>query len=146
MTKPTDLYRAFDSAGNLLYVGIAFASIGRLAGHRSKSTWFDRVATITVETLPTRDDAKRAERLAIRTENPMFNLVRYLMAKRSYVRKQKVPRPKQHASHVVVFERHKRLQCLSEDCIAKARARDMPGSGFVEMTEWREAYARLSGV
>jgi hypothetical protein len=70
----THLYRHFDAEGVLLYVGISLSAVQRLASHASASHWFDRIATVTIETYPTRDDALEAERNAIITELPLFNL------------------------------------------------------------------------
>lgn len=67
------LYRHFDSAGMLLYVGISIAHITRMQQHRRKSPWFARIAQIRIEHFPTRESALAAERHAIETEKPFFN-------------------------------------------------------------------------
>jgi len=71
----TDLYRYFDAEGRLLYVGISFSAIARAAQHRESTGWWCDVARMHVEHLPTRSDALDAERQAIRTEQPLHNVV-----------------------------------------------------------------------
>jgi predicted DNA-binding transcriptional regulator AlpA len=71
---PTCLYRHFDSSGALLYVGISLNALVRMSRHSRDSRWFDRVATITVERFPTRQEALLAERKAVATEKPPFNV------------------------------------------------------------------------
>lgn len=70
----TSLYRHFDESGQLLYVGIALSANRRMGAHRRNSRWFDRVATIRVEHFATRKQAMDAERKAIKTEKPLFNV------------------------------------------------------------------------
>lgn len=70
----TDLYRYYDAEGRLLYVGISFSAIARAAQHRSGKGWWPQVANMTVEHLPTRQDALEAERVAILTERPIYNI------------------------------------------------------------------------
>jgi hypothetical protein len=67
------LYRHFDEAGKLLYVGISLNAVSRLVGHKSNSPWIWSVARVEVETFPTRGEAEAAEREAIRAERPLFN-------------------------------------------------------------------------
>lgn len=71
------LYRHFDKDGNLLYVGVSINHLARLLQHRVNAHWFKDIATITVEHFETRKECMRAERVAIVTENPAHNLVRY---------------------------------------------------------------------
>jgi excinuclease UvrABC nuclease subunit len=74
MTR-TALYRHFDAAGQLLYVGISLNSIQRTAAHRSKD-WFELIARIEIIWLPTRAHALAAEAIAIARENPLWNVSR----------------------------------------------------------------------
>jgi hypothetical protein len=69
----TYLYRHFDAEGRLLYVGISLSAVHRLAQHRA-SAWFASIATVTIETFPSRAGAAEAERLAIQTEGPLHNI------------------------------------------------------------------------
>jgi len=71
--EATDLYRYFDAAGELLYVGISFHAIVRAGAHRNSAEWWAQVHTMTVERFPTRELAAAAELVAIRTEGPRFN-------------------------------------------------------------------------
>jgi hypothetical protein len=73
----TELYRHFDAAGKLLYVGISLSTVVRLAQHRLESEWFDRVVHITIERFPTRIEAMIAERVAILKEAPECNKARW---------------------------------------------------------------------
>lgn len=71
MASTTQLYRHFDIAGKLLYVGISYDFLRR--SHKG-SKWFYRITTITVEHYETRELALQAETAAIITEKPLFNL------------------------------------------------------------------------
>jgi predicted GIY-YIG superfamily endonuclease len=68
------VYRAFDDAGRLLYVGCTVNMEGRLATHASSSPWYMFHARIEVETFPTRELAAEAEAVAIATEHPRWNM------------------------------------------------------------------------
>lgn len=70
---PTALYRHFDASGRLLYVGISLSPTYRLSQHRVCSPWFSQIANITVEWLPNRLEALKAERSAIQSEGPEYN-------------------------------------------------------------------------
>ena len=67
------LYRHFDKDGALLYVGISRSAAARLAQH-SKSPWDHLIARVDVESLDTRQAALKAERKAITTEKPIYNV------------------------------------------------------------------------
>lgn len=68
------LYRHFDGAGILLYVGISLSAINRLEAHRKTSPWFWNIARVEVQRFPTREQCEHAEKTAIDTERPLFNL------------------------------------------------------------------------
>jgi len=70
----TQLYRHFDANGNLLYVGISISAMVRLSQHKDFSPWYADVARVEIENFPTRQDAMRAEREAVRTESPTHNI------------------------------------------------------------------------
>lgn len=72
----TALYRHFDAAGRLLYVGISLNALQRLGQHSYGAAWFDHIATVTIEQHPTRGDALTAEAIAIAKESPLWNIVR----------------------------------------------------------------------
>ncbi len=68
----TVLYRFFDDAEELLYVGITDNPPHRLIAHGRKK-WWPQVSTITFERFDQRDDALKAELEAIRVEQPIHN-------------------------------------------------------------------------
>ncbi|MFB4275783.1 GIY-YIG nuclease family protein [Nonomuraea sp. MTCD27] len=74
MTQPTTLYRLYDTADRLLYVGVAGNPGRRFEQHRAEKPWWGQVARITLEHHPTREAALDAELTAIRTENPRHNI------------------------------------------------------------------------
>lgn len=73
VNRRTCVYRAFDIDGQLLYVGISMNLSGRLDKHR-RSAWWPEVDEIVVEWFDGREAAKVAEREAILTEEPIYNV------------------------------------------------------------------------
>lgn len=77
-TSPTEvattLYRLFDEGDVLLYVGIAVDPGARFARHREDKAWWGEVANITLRVYPSRPEAIEAEREAIKTEKPRYNV------------------------------------------------------------------------
>lgn len=71
---PTALYRHFDAAGVLLYVGISLDVIARLSAHANSSHWAGAIARVDITRYPSRKAARLAERHAIRTERPLHNI------------------------------------------------------------------------
>jgi hypothetical protein len=72
------LYRAYDSTGRLLYVGISLSALARLANHRSQSDWFAEVRRLEIEVFSNRELAEAAERQAVQAESPIHNRVRFI--------------------------------------------------------------------
>lgn len=70
----TTLYRMFDAAGQLLYVGISARALGRWEAHRHDKSWWSEVDRITVEHFPSREEALAAETAAIIAERPRYNI------------------------------------------------------------------------
>jgi excinuclease UvrABC nuclease subunit len=70
----TQLYRHFDEKNTLLYVGISLSTFTRLSQHKDHSSWFKQVTRVAIEHFETREDAMAAERKAIKTEGPKFNI------------------------------------------------------------------------
>lgn len=70
----TALYRHWDDAGQLLYVGIALDPARRSNSHRERSLWFRRIARIDIQWCGSREEALDAEQKAIQTELPRFNI------------------------------------------------------------------------
>jgi excinuclease UvrABC nuclease subunit len=74
IVRPTALYRYFDRQGELLYIGISKTPIIRLSTHQCQKNWEFDIASITIAYFETRPRAVNAERLAIRAENPRYNI------------------------------------------------------------------------
>lgn len=70
----TTLYRLFDAAGVLLYVGIGGNPGRRFEQHRGDKLWWGQVARVTLEHHPTREAALAAELDAIQIEHPRHNI------------------------------------------------------------------------
>lgn len=79
----THLYRCYDHAGKLLYVGMSGNSLDRWMSHKRKSPWSDDVALMTVDHYPTKEAAIDAEAEVILTEKPPLNLTVALNRKRA---------------------------------------------------------------
>lgn len=73
--QQTCLYRHFDGDGRLLYVGVSLSAAARLSRHSVDSGWFRLVALVTLEWHPNRSMALAAERAAIRSERPEYNVL-----------------------------------------------------------------------
>jgi excinuclease UvrABC nuclease subunit len=73
LNMPHALYRFFDGRGRLLYVGISGELPRRLYEHDRDRSWWTEVVQITVEWLSGRHEALRAEQVAIKTEEPLYN-------------------------------------------------------------------------
>jgi hypothetical protein len=68
------VYRAFDAAGRLLYVGCSIELDARLRQHSQNAQWWlfkDRVVAVGY---PTHQEALDAEAEAIATEHPRWNM------------------------------------------------------------------------
>lgn len=69
------LYRHFDRAGKLLYVGVSISALNRLSAHKQHAHWFWSIARVEVASYPTREASLEAEKNAIQKEHPLFNIV-----------------------------------------------------------------------
>ncbi len=72
--KPHALYRMYDDADRLLYVGISAGWPERLRQHARSSAWYSDVVRIALEHHPDEATARQAERLAQEHENPVHNI------------------------------------------------------------------------
>ncbi|EYR81923.1 hypothetical protein SHLA_4c002150 [Shinella sp. DD12] len=90
----TALYRHFDSSGALLYVGISARPLTRLAEHED-SHWINDVTRVEMERFSSREVAAEAERTAIKSENPIHNIV--------HNRSQKST-PRSRSRHLLTFK------------------------------------------
>jgi predicted GIY-YIG superfamily endonuclease len=87
----TTLYRLYDKAGALLYVGIAEHWPTRMKQHAREKAWWEDVANVATQVFAERERAADAERNAIQTERPKHNIVH---ARRERQRTPQQPRPK----------------------------------------------------
>jgi predicted GIY-YIG superfamily endonuclease len=69
----TALYRQFNKENKLLYVGISLDYSKRIKQHYKGSAWFLDVTNIELQWFDTREEALKAEREAIRVEQPECN-------------------------------------------------------------------------
>lgn len=69
------LYRFFDEGGSLLYVGVSIHPFARMGQHKHDKSWWGEVASTTIERFPDRKAVLEAERTAIVTEKPRYNIV-----------------------------------------------------------------------
>ncbi|GAB3776624.1 putative GIY-YIG superfamily endonuclease [Nocardioides ginsengisegetis] len=67
------VYRAFDDAGRLLYIGCSLNVEQRLTVHRRESDWFRYCNTLRLAGPYRRSEAMRLERDAIESEGSYFN-------------------------------------------------------------------------
>jgi predicted GIY-YIG superfamily endonuclease len=72
--KSTFLYRFYDAAGVLLYVGVTDNLAERTWSHARASTWMEFAVRSTIERYAKRTEAEEMEVAAIRGEGPLFNL------------------------------------------------------------------------
>ncbi|MBT3164011.1 hypothetical protein HTV80_12915 [Streptomyces sp. Vc74B-19] len=72
--RPAAVYRLFDEAGRVLYIGSAYDPARRCKAHRGKD-WWPQVAGRSDEWHPSRTAAYLAETKAIRRERPPANRI-----------------------------------------------------------------------
>lgn len=73
----TAVYRIYDSAGELLYIGITRSPRDRFVQHAATKKWWADVdpAQTRIEWFAARDEAETVELAAIRVESPRHNIV-----------------------------------------------------------------------
>lgn len=81
--QPTDLYRYYDAAGSLLYVGVSKSVVARAMQHERQARWWARWSMMVRETYATRDEALAAERVAIERERPLFNVMHAVLEEKA---------------------------------------------------------------
>jgi hypothetical protein len=69
----TTVYRFYDAAGDLLYVGISCNFLRRVGEHTGSADWIAQAVRCTLEHYSDRAEAEQAERVAIATEHPIHN-------------------------------------------------------------------------
>ena len=67
------LYRHYDTADGLLYIGQSNNAFKRYAEHQQRSDWVEQSVTMRIEHFDTREAVIDAERRAILLERPKFN-------------------------------------------------------------------------
>lgn len=72
--RPCSLYRHYDEFDVLLYAGISVDPISRTKAHHRSSTWVQFAHRCEVQEFASEAEALDAEREAIRTERPLFNV------------------------------------------------------------------------
>lgn len=87
VSKPVALYRHFNAAGRLLYVGILIDPNRRIREHSYESDWFDDVTRVEIERYPTQAEAAKAEREAVKREKPEHNAIKFEGRKRPYLQR-----------------------------------------------------------
>lgn len=85
------LYRHFNLSGELLYVGCTLDALSRLGAHKHESPWFNEIDFVTIQRFGSLVEALEAEKEAIRTELPKYNVRHRPGAKVSY-REVRLPR------------------------------------------------------
>lgn len=77
MTEPFTwrhvLYRLFNAAGELLYIGITNDLNARFSWHAGRSPWWPEVADCRTDFFPSREALRAAETQAIKAEQPRYN-------------------------------------------------------------------------
>lgn len=73
--RPAELYRLYDAAGRLLYIGVSSTVERRLRTHsyRGQNAWWGQVDHCSLEWFAEGHQALAAEVLAIRSERPVYN-------------------------------------------------------------------------
>lgn len=74
MSERTALYRLWDAADGLLYVGVAARPEFRWTQHADDKEWWSHVCRYEVEWHPDRETALLAEKQAIVAEQPLHNI------------------------------------------------------------------------
>lgn len=72
---PCCLYRFFDDAGAVIYVGITHDPATRMRAHYGKQPWAGEIARSELAWHPNKAAAQCAERAAVEQFNPRYNVV-----------------------------------------------------------------------
>lgn len=110
---PTALYRCYDLAGVLLYVGISDNLKARFAQHAADKPWWPEVTRKTVAWHPSRAEAEAAETAAIRAEHPRHNIKGVVPPP---------PRPARSAARPVSYASAERLSFTYDELMTVIRA------------------------
>ena len=72
--QKASLYRHFNDEGALLYVGVSKSVASRTKQHKASSHWANEISRTETQDFESREDALSAEVVAIKTENPIYNV------------------------------------------------------------------------
>lgn len=72
--RPHYVYRCYDDAGQLLYVGCTATPPSRFRAHAKNSWWWSQVARTRLTVWPRKEVGLERERIAIATEGPIWNV------------------------------------------------------------------------
>lgn len=73
-TSETAVYRLYDEANRLLYVGIGRNPMNRWAAHADQHAWWPNVKSFETKWFPSREEAAAEERRALREDSPLHNI------------------------------------------------------------------------
>lgn len=73
MSECTAVYRLLGVDGVPVYIGMSRCPANRIYIHRARA-WWAEVADLTITWYPSKAEAFAAERAAIRTEHPQYNI------------------------------------------------------------------------
>ncbi|WP_051853088.1 GIY-YIG nuclease family protein [Streptomyces aureocirculatus] len=71
--QPAAVYRLYDAAGHLLYIGLTCNPRSRWKDHRKEMLWWREVAFKVITWHETRHQACAAESSAVASERPLYN-------------------------------------------------------------------------
>lgn len=77
ITLPFTLYRLYDKNEELLYIGKTINISMRISQHRYSKSWWEEVRSIGLTHFDSISELSRAERIAIKSEDPLYNRVKY---------------------------------------------------------------------
>jgi predicted GIY-YIG superfamily endonuclease len=121
------VYRAFDGAGQLLYVGYTSEPKARVAAHRTSAPWYPQAARWTYEPHPDRKAALAAEAAAIRAERPLHNVRMRITAEQEALIEQ-------------LLDARRELERIDAELnqeIARAAEQDIPISVIADAVGWQ---------
>lgn len=131
MDNGTCLYRLYDDQDQLLYVGISHRHLVRLHQHSKDKPWWTQGTRATLTHYPNRAAALEAEREAIVSECPAFNVVHNAAPVPAGLR-DNAPTPKQRGwvnrdeHHEQLARQTQRLfRCTPDDFWAQLAAGDI---------------------
>lgn len=86
---PTALYRLYDAAGDLLYIGVTSLPKARWHNHKRERSWWPQVARKDLEWHPNRSAALLAEKRAVETEWPRYNTIHHPIHEPAFIQRRR---------------------------------------------------------